>query len=238
MSPRLERAEAREVSKVYGRHRALSKVSLALRAGRVMALLGPNGSGKTTLLSLFSTLSRPTAGQMLFGDLPAEKASEARGHIGLLSHASLSYGDLTGLENLRFFGQLYGSQTSDKDAAALLGELGLDDAKHRAARTYSRGMLQRLALARALVGRPSLLLLDEPFTGLDRASTQLVIERVNRMKGEGAMVLLVSHDMATTAALADDVAILFRGKLAALHEGASDADVLRARYAAAAEAGT
>jgi heme exporter protein A len=197
------RAEARQVSKIFGRQRALHKVSLSLEAGRVTALLGPNGSGKTTLLTLFSTLTRPTSGTMHFGELPPERAGEARGQIGLLSHAAMTYGDLTALENVRFFGELHGRTDAETAARALLLEFGLEDALDRPTRTFSRGMLQRLALARALIGRPSLVLLDEPFTGLDRASTRRVIEQVQRLREQGAIVLLISHDMATTAELAD-----------------------------------
>lgn len=230
-----DRVEAREVTKIFGRHRALSKVSLTLERGRVTALLGPNGSGKTTLLSLFSTLSTPTSGTMHFGDLPPARAREARGHIGLVSHASLVYADLSGLENVTFFAKLYGVPDPEQRARALLGEFGLQDALDRAAKTYSRGMLQRLGLARALVGAPALVLLDEPFTGLDRASTRRVIERVHELRSEGAMVLMVSHDMATTAELADEAVVLVRGKLALHHRGRMDVDALRERYASVAE---
>jgi heme exporter protein A len=233
----MDRVEAREVSKIFGRHRALSRVSLALEAGRVTALLGPNGSGKTTLLTLFSTLSRPTSGTMHFGALPPDRAKEARGTIGLLSHSALSYGDLSGLENVAFFGRLYRRTGSvEAEARALLVEFGLEEAMSRPAKTYSRGMIQRLGLARALIGRPSLVLLDEPFTGLDRASTAKVIERVHQLRREGAIVLVVSHDMATTAELADEVAILQRGKLVHLHHGRLDAEQMRAKYAEHAEA--
>lgn len=230
-----DRVEAREVSKIFGRHRALHKVSVTLERGRVTALLGPNGSGKTTLLSLFSTLSVPTSGTMHFGELPPARAKDARGHIGLVSHAALVYGDLSGIENVAFFGRLYGVVRAEEEARRLLGEFGLEEAIDRPAKTYSRGMLQRLGLARALIGRPSLVLLDEPFTGLDRASSRRVIDRVHAMRAEGAMVLLVSHDMATTAELADEAVVLVRGKLALHHRGRLNADELRDRYASVAE---
>lgn len=223
------------MSKIYDRQRALSKVSLTIERGAVTALLGPNGSGKTTLLSLFSTLSKPTSGTMHFGDLPPERANEARGRIGLVSHAALTYGDLSALENVAFFGRLYRVRDPERRARDLLSEFGLEDAMHRPAKTFSRGMLQRLGLARALIGAPSLVLLDEPFTGLDRASSAKVIERVHALKGEGAMVLMVSHDVATTAELADEIAVLVRGRLAAHHRGRMTAEELRERYAEVAE---
>jgi heme exporter protein A len=230
-----DRAEARNVSKIYGRVRALHKVSLSLSPGCVTGLLGPNGAGKTTLLWLFSTLSTPTSGTMHFGDLDPARAREARGHIGLLSHASLTYGDLSALENVAFYARLYGVEDPDGDARRLLEEFGLKEALDRPAKTFSRGMTQRLGLARALVGRPSLVLLDEPFTGLDRASTRTVIQRIHQLRAQGAMVLMISHDMETTAELADEVAVLVRGKLAHRHEGRLDGDALRALYAEVAE---
>lgn len=229
------RVEARNVSKIYERHRALSKVSLVLPPGQVTALLGPNGAGKTTLLWLFSTLSAPSSGTIHFDDLPPAQAPLARGKIGLLSHASLSYGDLSALENVAFFGRLYGATDPVAEAQKLLGDFGLADAMHRAAKTFSRGMLQRLGLARALIGRPALVLLDEPFTGLDRSSTQVVIARIQKLRDEGATVLMISHDMETTAVLADATAILLRGKLVHQHSGRASAEALRERYAAATE---
>ena len=125
----------------------------------------------------------------------------------------------------------------DREAQALLTAFGLEDAMHRAAKTFSRGMTQRLGLARALVGRPSLVLLDEPFTGLDRDSTDVVIDRIRALRDDGAMVLMISHDMETTAALADEYAMLVRGKLAERHTGRLDAPALRARYAEVVERG-
>ncbi len=231
----MKRVEAREVTKIYGRHRALCQVNLTLTPGKVTALLGPNGSGKTTLLMLFSTLCRPTSGEMLFGDLPAKKAAEARGQIGLVSHAPLSYGDLTGLENVSFFAKLYGAENPTKTAEALLTEFGLERAMNRASSTYSRGMLQRLGLARALAGKPTLVLLDEPFTGLDRKSTRTVIDRVKTLRDDGAMVLMISHDHNVAAELADETVILLRGKLAKHHEGHLSAEQMRATYAEATQ---
>ncbi len=231
----LDRVEARGVTKIYGRHRALSKVDLRLSVGKVTGLLGPNGSGKTTLLMLFSTLSRPSAGTMHFGDLPPEKAADARGAIGLLSHAPLTYGELTALENVTFYAKLYGAAEPEAAARAMLERFGLEDALDRAARTFSRGMLQRLGLARALIGAPQLVLLDEPFTGLDRASCRVVMDEVRKLRDSGAMVLMISHDLGTTAELADEIVILRRGKVAARCDEALDAAALRDRYAAATE---
>lgn len=233
---RLESAEARGVSKVFGRQRALHQVDLKLTPGRVTALLGPNGSGKTTLLSLFSTLSRPTSGTMHFGQLPPERAKEARGAIGLLSHHAMAYGDLSALENVTFYARLYQTEEPRARAEALLREFGLEDAMHRPASTFSRGMLQRLGLARALVGSPSLVLLDEPFTGLDQRSITRVVENVRALRDTHAMVLLVSHDLGIVAELADEAVLLARGRVRHQLSGWTGGDALRAAYAEHAEA--
>lgn len=227
--------EARDVSKIYDRHRALSNVDLRLDRGKTTALLGPNGAGKTTLLWLFSTLSRPTSGHVQFGDLPPKHMKDARGKIGLLSHASLTYGDLSGLENVAFFARLYGCPDPEREAERLLQEFGLEDAMRRPVKTYSRGMLQRLGLARAWVGRPTLLLLDEPFTGLDRASTQVVLERIQALRNQGAITLMVSHDLEITAELADEALVLVRGRVAGRLTGPMKPDELRTAYSALAE---
>jgi ABC-type multidrug transport system ATPase subunit len=172
---------------------------------------------------------------MRFGGLPPERAREARGHIGLLSHAALVYSDLSGLENVAFYAALHRIAQPEAEAARLLDELGLAEAMRRPARTYSRGMLQRLGLARALVGRPSLVLLDEPFTGLDRASTARVVDRVRALAAEGAMVLMISHELATTADLADACVILARGQVVARQQGRTTVEHLRQLYAEHAE---
>lgn len=233
---RFDRVSGRALSKVFGRHRALHRVDLDLSAGTVTAILGPNGAGKTTLLDLFSTLSRPTQGTLAFGDLPPEQAKRARGGIGLLSHAPLTYGDLTAVENVAFFARLYGSPAPQDEARALLAEFGLGDAADRLAKTFSRGMRQRLGLARALAGRPSLVLLDEPFTGLDRASTESVLDRVKTLRDDGAMILMVSHDLSTTAELADRGLVLRRGRRVGLHEGRLDRPAWGAYFAEAVAA--
>lgn len=224
-------AKALSVSKIYGRHRALANVSLTLSSGKTVVLLGPNGSGKTTLLMLFSTLSRPTSGKILFGDSDDSEASEHRGSVGLLSHSSMTYGELTALENLSFFGKMYGVQAPDQRARALLERFDLTQSMNRPVSTFSRGMLQRLGLARALISSPKLLLLDEPFTGLDRASTQIVIDVVNEHKSAGGLALVISHDLNVAAALGDEFLILKRGKQVGFLEGAVSAEALRETYA-------
>lgn len=233
--PRFPFVEAREVTKIFGRQRALHKVTLRLTPGTITGLMGPNGAGKTTLLSLFSTLSRPTHGAMHFGDLPPQEASRARGAIGLVSHAPLTYGDLTAFENVRFYAELAGDEDPTGSARRWLERFGLAEAADRLAKTFSRGMRQRLGLARALVGRPSLILLDEPMSGLDRVSRESVMTHVAGLRSQGAIVLLVSHDLTITAELADRAVVLRRGRIVGESSEALPSEDLRRFYAEHAE---
>ena len=176
------------------------------------ALLGHNGAGKTTLLGVVSTLVRPNSGNVTYRSGEANLKGEAvRREIGLLAHASLCYGELSAIENLELVAGLYGITAS---VTAVLDQVGLEPrARARAARTYSRGMLQRLALARALLTKPALLLLDEPFTGLDRGGALTLGEQLGGRKADGTIVVVVTHDLEASAGRTDHVAILKRGKL-------------------------
>lgn len=209
----LDRVEIKKVAKRYGTERALAGVTLELRAGSMCALLGHNGAGKTTLLGLLSTLVRPNAGTIRYesGGKPVD-GDGVRREIGMLAHASLCYAELTAIENLELFAGLY--DITDANIAGLLDRVGLEErARTRPARTYSRGMVQRLALARALLTRPSLLLLDEPFTGLDRGGALALGAQLGELKATGAIVVVVTHDLEAIADRADHLAILRRGSL-------------------------
>ena len=215
----IDRVTVAKVAKRYGHERALGGVDLELARGSLCALLGPNGAGKSTLLGILSTLIRPSAGDVHYHDgaTTLEPDDELRREIGVLAHASLCYGELTAVENLRFFGGLYGLGGAELGARTdeLLAQVGLDEqARARPARTYSRGMLQRLALARALLARPSLLLLDEPFTGLDRGGADSLAGALARAKAAGAILLVVTHDLEAIAGVTDHVVVLRRGRIA------------------------
>jgi heme exporter protein A len=210
----LDQVQIRNVAKRYGSERALAGVSLDLAAGAMCAVLGHNGAGKTTLLGIVSTLVRPTAGTVAYRARgSAVTGAAVRREIGMLAHASLCYGDLTARENLALTAGLY--QVEGGPAVdAMLDRVGLDrKARDRQARTYSRGMLQRLALARALLTRPSLLLLDEPFTGLDRDGALALGEQLGALRDGGAIVVVVTHDLEAIAGRTDHLAILRRGQL-------------------------
>jgi heme exporter protein A len=212
--PTIDKVEARGLTKVYGRQRALAGVDLTLRAGEAVALLGPNGAGKSTLVGILSTLLPPSGGEVRYGGRPAHDDDELRGAIGVIAHESLCYGDLTGRENLVFFARLYGVADPAGRADELLRRVGLaGDAERRPARTYSRGMVQRLAVARALVHRPQLLLCDEPFTGLDRAGVELLGALLAEERGRGTILVVVTHDFDAVATLIDRVVVIARGKI-------------------------
>jgi heme exporter protein A len=203
--------EARGVSKAYGRERALGAVDLTMRAGEAVALVGPNGAGKSTLVGILATLIQPSTGEVRFGGERA--AGRHRGAIGVIAHDSLCYGDLSGRENLAFFARLYRLPDGPARVEELLARVGIAAAADRAARTYSRGMLQRLAVARALLHRPRLLLLDEPFTGLDREGTAVLGELLRDERRRGAILFLVSHDLEPLPGLVDRALVLRRGRL-------------------------
>ena len=196
------------------------------------ALLGHNGAGKTTLLGIVSTLVRPTDGRVAYRAGGAEVTGEdVRREIGVLAHASLCYGELSARENLALVAGLYDVPGDGAALDAVLDRVGLEPkARDRPARTYSRGMVQRLALARALLTRPSLLLLDEPFTGLDRGGALALGAELGALRDAGAIVVVVTHDLEAIAGRADHVAILRRGRLVFEERGAYDYDRLKDVY--------
>jgi heme exporter protein A len=216
--PRLDHVSIKKLTKRYGTERALGGVNLELQAGTMTALLGHNGAGKTTLLGIVSTLVRPSDGTVAYRASGKDITGiDVRKEIGLLAHASLCYGELTAYENLELVAGLYEVDGGKAALGKVLEKVGLDaKARDRPARTYSRGMLQRLALARALLTRPSLLLLDEPFTGLDRGGALALGEQLGEMRDSGAIVVVVTHDLEAIADRTDHLAILRRGQL--VHE--------------------
>ena len=218
--------QAQGLTKAFGEHYALIELDVAWYQGEVCALLGPNGAGKSTLLNLLSTLQAATEGEILLKGkkLTRQSAAELRKEIGFVGHQTMIYGALTAFENLEFFAELYDcwpAELSQKEHQAWLldqlEQVGLKPAAHRLASSFSRGMSQRLTLARALLPKPSVLLLDEPFTGLDRAGIQQVCELLIKAKARGATIILSSHDLETTQAISDRALILKAGRLQGLH---------------------
>ena len=206
--------DVRELSRHYGRRRALAKVSFRCEAGTITGLLGPNGAGKSTLLSVLATTTAPSTGEVKFGSLDAaEHGAAIRARLGVLGHDLYLYPELTARENLQFFSGLYGlpADTASVDQALARAQL-LERADDIVA-GFSRGMRQRLALERTLLATPRLLLLDEPFTGLDDASTHLLVARIRSLRDAGAIVLLTTHDLDVIEGLLDQVIFLRDGRL-------------------------
>lgn len=211
----LQRVEVRGVRKVFGRHAALAGVDATFGCGEVALLMGPNGAGKSTLLSILATTSRPTAGDVRYGDTDHLSALDVFRHrIGLLTHAPLLYPDLSARENLRFFARLYGLVGGRDWVERWLAHVDLEAAATRPLRHLSHGMKQRVALGRALMHDPPLLLLDEPFTGLDRAGVDLLRREIVRAKEMDKVVVVVTHDVEAVDGLCDQLVVLRRGRTA------------------------
>jgi len=177
--------------------------------------MGPNGSGKTTLVRILATLSKPTAGVVRVAGLPLPAAAgDVRRRLGVVAHQTLLYSDLTAEENLEFYAQLYGLRDAQPRIAARLEQLGLARRRHDLVRTFSRGMQQRLAIARALLHNPDVMMFDEPYTGLDPHAADMLDQVLRDARLAGRTAFLTTHDTVRALALADRVAILARGVIA------------------------
>lgn len=203
--------------KTYGALPVLRKLDLTVERGEFVALMGPNGSGKSTLLRLLTGLSRPTAGRILVGgwSLPQEAAA-VRAQIGLVSHKSLLYDHLTAFENLLFFARLYDLPQNEIDdrISGVLGQVRLYKRMHDLVRTYSRGMQQRLSIARALLHDPHILLFDEPYTGLDQDAATVLDEMLRETHRMGHTIMMATHQLDRAARLASRVIVISRGVVA------------------------
>jgi heme ABC exporter ATP-binding subunit CcmA len=220
-------------AKRFGAQTALHPTDLVITRGQAALLVGANGAGKSTLLRLVAGLCRPSQGRVRVGGRDFQRAPEARAAIGLLSHQTLLYDELTARENLRFFARLYGLDNASVRIDAALVEVGLDQRQNHRVGVFSRGMKQRLALARATLHRPSVLLLDEPFTGLDAGASAALHRLLHGFRATGGTCLLVTHRLDEAEGLVDRLLILERGRLQ-LDEPLQDdlnADALRTRCA-------
>lgn len=203
---------ARSVEKRFGLAVALRGIDLELSLGESLALLGPNGAGKTTLLRLVAGLTRPSAGELEVAGARAGKPA-ARAQVGLIAHSTFLYRELTARENLIFAARLFGVSSPGARADELLAEAELDHVAHRLAGAFSRGMAQRLSIARGLVHDPAVLLLDEPFTGLDGPAAEKLTERLAALRDGQRSLVIVTHDLRRAAELADTALVLAAGRV-------------------------
>jgi heme exporter protein A len=224
--------ELRQITRRFGHLYALRGVSLSIPQGQTVALLGPNGAGKTTLLRIIATLGKPSSGNVFIQGINAKDApDQVRSRMGLISHQTLLYDDLTAYENLMFYGQMYGLDHLQERVEKALDTVGLLHRKQDQVRGFSRGMNQRLAIARATLHQPAILLFDEPFTGLDTAARHLLSNMLNALRNEGRTILLVTHDLDQALSLTDRFGILFRGQLVReANTAGMSVDELRALY--------
>jgi heme exporter protein A len=207
--------EVRGLVKAFGLKPILRGVDLHVEEGEFVALLGPNGAGKTTFLRILASLSRPTAGEVRVGGhrLPA-RASDARRILGVVSHQPLLYGDLTAEENLKFYGRMYAVPDLDDRIAQVLKTVGLWSRRRDLVREFSRGMQQRLSIGRAILHDPTVVLFDEPHTGLDQEASAMLDELLQQVAARGRTVLMTSHDLTRTYDLAGRIDILSKGVIA------------------------
>ena len=203
--------EVRSLAKYYGRFTALRDLNLTIRAGECIALFGRNGAGKTTFLRILAGLTRPSSGAFKIQLPEGESQRFFRGAIGYLSHNTSLYLDLTALENLQFFASLMSVRTDEAFLLQRIEEVGLAGREREPIRNFSRGMQQRLAIARAFLHDPKILLLDEPFTGLDTAGSDFLKNYVLKVHAEGRICIMALHDPQLGYELADRLVVIEKG---------------------------
>jgi len=214
--------EVAGLRKAFGRHRVLKGIDMSIEAGSSVVMFGPNGAGKTTFLRILATLSKPTSGTVRIAGVDVRNNPEGiRQYLGLVSHAPLLYDDLTAYENLRFYARLYGMASPQERIRELLERVGLWHRRHDLVRTFSRGMVQRMAIARALLHNPPILLLDEPDTGLDPQAAEMMTDLLREIGGSERTIIMTTHHLERGLELADRVVMLVGGLLV-FDEPASD----------------
>ncbi|ESU30955.1 hypothetical protein G3A_19240 [Bacillus sp. 17376] len=221
--------ELKKMTKMLGDKLVLRNITLSLEKGEILAVIGPNGAGKSTFFKCTVGLLQPTSGEIfLDGELVKKNSSQVKQRIGFLGHESFLYNNLSPLENLKFYGKLYKMKNLERKATELLKEVGLYLFRDMPIRSFSRGMMQRLAIARVLLPDPDILMLDEPHTGLDQEAVSLLNTIIKNKRDSGTSILIISHDFEQVHALADRVAVLRKGKIVStrsLGEGVSLAEM-------------
>lgn len=221
MLPASPAIEAVGVSRTFGRRRAVDDVTLSVPAGDCLALFGPNGAGKTTLLRLIAGLLAPSAGTVRVGGRPLRDDADARAQVGLISHQSMLYRALTARENVEFAARLCGVADPRAAAVRALDNMRVLDRADTPVRTLSRGLQQRVSIARSIVHEPSVVLLDEPYTGLDAAGGAALTGMLQSLRAARAALLLVTHNVDEGLAVASHAAVMIAGRIVRLDDCAT-----------------
>jgi len=207
--------QVRQLRKNFGFIQAVRGIDFDLAKGEFLTIFGPNGAGKTTLIKILSTLTKPTSGtahvagyDVLGGD------PRLRNEIGVISHVSFLYEELTALENMLFYAKMYRLKNKKDRAVQVIEEVGLNARMHDRVRTFSKGMLQRLSIARAVIHNPSILFLDEPYTGLDQHASNSFKEQLHSLHTSKRTILMTTHDISRGLEMCDRAAILVKGRIA------------------------
>jgi len=224
--------EVQGLTKSFGNHLALKGVELRVREGEFLTIFGPNGSGKTTLIKVLATIMKPSSGSVRVAGFDLRDSPvPIRRKIGVVSHQTFLYDDLTAFENLKFYGRMYDVPNLEARIHEVITKVGLASRLHHQVRTLSRGMQQRLSIARAVLHRPSIMLLDEPETGLDQYATARLREVLDTLSAENGTVIMTTHRLEYGLEMGDQVAILAGGRIAYQESKQSlDVDSLRQTY--------
>ena len=200
------------LTKKFGNKTVFTDINFSVKNGDFLTIVGPNGAGKTTLLKIMATLVKATEGTVEIEGFDIKQSPEkVRGIIGVISHNTYLYSELTAVENLKFFGKMYAVPEIDTRLDDALEQTGLEHRKDDRVGTFSRGMKQRLSIARAILHKPAVLLLDEPYTGLDQQASASLESVLNSLTGSGITTIMISHDLKRSLALSDQVMILASG---------------------------
>ena len=222
--------EVSSLTRKFGTRAAVDGIDLTLDGGDCLAVFGPNGAGKTTLLRLIAGLLKPTSGDVRLNGVNVRRDTAARARVGIISHHSMLYAPLTVRENLTFTAKLYGLDDADAAVSESMSRLGIADRADTAVRTLSRGLQQRVSIARAIVHQPSVVLLDEPYSGLDESGAGALTSLLRGLKSAGATLVIVTHNVAEGLTLATHAAIMSAGRFARF-ERQRDASFDAQRYA-------
>lgn len=232
MTSSVPAVQVTSLAKHFGRRVAVADVDVTLDAGASLALFGPNGAGKTTLLRLVAGLLRPTNGTVRVQGVDIRRDAGARARVGLMSHHSMLYAPLSALENVEFTARLYGVPHPREAARAALDAIGVLDRAGAPVRTLSRGLQQRVSIARGTVHDPSVVLLDEPYSGLDEAGAVALTSLLQALRVRGATLIVVTHNVQEGLALATHAAIMTDGRFARLEQRSTGRGFDAQRYAA------